>query len=181
MAHFYREIYKIITNLLRAKFAAILILIIILSSNIIISQEKPKKHISVPTSNPSKYLEKSSAYSGSKSGDGTIIDNKQKKGSAFDSLKAKPDSVKKENRIVSIEEDGEVLVVKLELEDYEHEIKISIYNMLGKKVVDVYKGMPVKELLYPYEFSYANLPNGVFICMLNVKDHTKTKKFIVSR
>ncbi|MBM2813505.1 MAG: hypothetical protein HW421_267 [Ignavibacteria bacterium] len=109
--------------------------------------------------------------------DGTILDNKRY--SVADTSRNSADSLKRENKIVSVVDNGEFFNVRIELANYENDIKINIFNMLGKNVMEVFKGIPTKEI--DYTFSISNLPNGIYFLKLQGRNFTRTRKFIVSR
>jgi len=107
--------------------------------------------------------------------------NKDKKLKSSDT---KGDStIKRINKITSILErrDGEGYYLLLELEDYEQRIQIAAYNLLGKKVLDIYNGIPINDPDYRYDIMTNNLPNGVYICFVFGKNFRLQEKFVVSR
>jgi len=112
---------------------------------------------------------------------GTKLVNKDKKLKSNDT---KGDTTtKKTNRITAIQErrDGEGYYLLLELEDYDQRIQISAYNLLGKKVLDIYNGTAINDPEYRYDIMTNNLPNGVYICFVFGKNFRLQEKFIVSR
>ncbi|NLO18868.1 MAG: hypothetical protein GX121_03155 [Ignavibacteria bacterium] len=112
---------------------------------------------------------------------GTKLANKDKKLKANET---KADTnVKKSNKISAILErrDGEGYYLQLELEDYEQRIQIAAYNLLGKKVLDIYSGTPINDPEYRYDIRTNNLPNGVYICFVFGKNFRLQEKFVVSR
>jgi lipopolysaccharide export LptBFGC system permease protein LptF len=84
------------------------------------------------------------------------------------------------NRIVHVRHQGEIYYVKIGLANYDVNIELSVYNLLGKKVKDIHRGAAMPEGT-DYEFNAYNLPNGVYICILNGPNFRDTEKFIVSR
>jgi len=92
-------------------------------------------------------------------------------------------TIKRVNKITSILErrDGEGYYLLLELEDYEQRIQIAAYNLLGKKVLDIYNGVPINDPDYRYDIMTNNLPNGVYICFVFGKNFRLQEKFVVSR
>lgn len=92
-------------------------------------------------------------------------------------------TIKRVNKITSILErrDGEGYYLLLELEDYEQRIQIAAYNLLGKKVLDIYNGIPINDPDYRYDIMTNNLPNGVYICFVFGKNFRLQEKFVVSR
>lgn len=115
--------------------------------------------------------------------DGTKIAKKQVKSQEIDSnAVVLADSTERKDRIISLNQVGDVHILKIELSDYNSEISIVVYNLIGKKVMDVYKGMPKSTSPdYPYEIQSWRLPNGIYLCTLQGKNFRKTEKFVVAR
>jgi hypothetical protein len=88
-----------------------------------------------------------------------------------------------QNRIKELRErqDGNGFQLYLELADYDSSIKIVVLNMLGKKVIDVYEGLPNTAKDYYYDIPTSELSNGVFVCIVQGKDFRLAEKFIISR
>lgn len=84
------------------------------------------------------------------------------------------------NQIKRVWSRGDQFYIKLLLSDYQSEISLIAYNMLGKEVLKIHNGTP-KPKENDYEFSSAGLPNGVYICVLQGKNFKSVDKFIVSR
>lgn len=94
-------------------------------------------------------------------------------------LKIEEDN-QKSNRIDKLWMSSEdVFKVKLELQDKDTEIKLSIFNILGKEVFEIYNGKPLNS--NEYEFLSSNLPNGIYLCILTGRNFRDAAKFIVSR
>ena len=70
--------------------------------------------------------------------------------------------------------------LELKEDDYDNRITIAIFNLLGKKVMEVYEGYPTKNSNI-YEIQAASLPNGVYLCVAYGKEFRLDAKFIVSR
>ena len=84
------------------------------------------------------------------------------------------------NSIQKVWSKNEQFYVRLSLMDYQSDITLTAYNMLGKEVLKIHQGTPKpKDTLY--EFSSSELPNGVYICVLQGKSFRDAEKFIVSR
>lgn len=115
--------------------------------------------------------------------DGTKIAKKQVKSQEIDSNAiVLADSTERKDRIISLNQVGDVHILKIELSDYNSEISIVVYNLIGKKVMDVYKGMPKSTSPdYPYEIQSWRLPNGIYLCTLQGRNFRKTEKFVVAR
>lgn len=87
-----------------------------------------------------------------------------------------------QDRIVSLRPCNNEHCLYLELKDYSRPISISVFNLLGKKVLDVYEGIPkFKNADSPYEIESFQLPNGIYICVVQGENFKLNGKFYVSR
>ncbi|MGE5479726.1 MAG: T9SS type A sorting domain-containing protein [Chloroflexota bacterium] len=86
----------------------------------------------------------------------------------------------RENRIDVIDRDGDSYIIMIELTDWNSDIKLNIYNMLGKEVYQVHNGPP-KGRGYQYRIPSGAIQNGVYICVLQGKNFRDAEKFIISR
>lgn len=152
------------------------------------SQNSFNKYISVPHQDqPKTFLDV--IFNVAENTNGIKIALKQKGEVVVEKpLKAKveEDTSKKGNRIVSLRESdrGDRFFVYLDLLDYDSKIQISVYNMLGKKVMDVFDNYPYKDTNYPYEINTSspiNLPNGLYLCIVLGKNYRLREKFIISK
>lgn len=90
------------------------------------------------------------------------------------------DESPKENKIDKLWMNGEdKFIVKIDLIDKESEIRLSVFNILGKEVFEIHNGKP--NSFNEYEFLSSNLPNGIYLCILNGRNFRDAEKFIVSR
>ena len=97
--------------------------------------------------------------------------------------KSEQDTTRKDNRIVSLRDGGDKFLLYLEILDHESQIEINIYNMLGKNVLEVYKGSP-KPNGVPYDIVISgpnSLPNGPYLCVVVGRNFRLPQKFIVMR
>jgi len=62
----------------------------------------------------------------------------------------------------------------------QQEIAITVYNMLGKEVLEVFKGTSTTSTEETYSKTF-NLPNGIYICIMQGKNFKSSEKFIISR
>ena len=109
------------------------------------------------------------------------ISKKSKKQS--EKTKVENDTTKPKNRIESLRDGGDIFYLYLVLSDRDSPIKITVYNMLGKEVLDVYNGYP-KPNGVPYEINISgppSLPNGVYLCVVIGKNFRLREKFVVAR
>jgi len=90
------------------------------------------------------------------------------------------DSTGRDNRILFVRASGDVLTSRIELATEEPLIEIGIYNMLGKRVMDVYKGASGRGQ-QEFTQSLAELPDGVYICILQGDNFRKAEKFYFRR
>jgi hypothetical protein len=110
--------------------------------------------------------------------DGTIIAKKQRRDTVSLSIKAEADSAGNENRVISLREESGTHILKLELKE-KNSITISVYNLLGKKVLDVWNNQPKSD--NTYDLSSWKLANGAYICVVIGNDFRLTEKFVVLR
>jgi hypothetical protein len=90
------------------------------------------------------------------------------------------DSSGRDNRIVFSRTSGDVFTTRIELATDEPLIEIGIYNMLGKRVMDVFKGASARGQ-QDFSQSVAELPEGVYICILQGDNFRKAEKFYFRR
>jgi hypothetical protein len=109
-------------------------------------------------------------------------DKKINNGKKLERLYENDTTSTKGNRIVSIQETerGDKMAVYLEIENPEQKIKIIVYNLLGKKVLDIYEGKP-KDPSQPYEFSVAELPKGIFLLVVVGDNFRLREKLVVTK
>ncbi|MCX7908345.1 MAG: T9SS type A sorting domain-containing protein [Ignavibacteria bacterium] len=88
----------------------------------------------------------------------------------------------KGNKILSIRETekGDKMAVYLQIENMDKNINIVIYNLLGKKVLDVYDGKP-KDPSQPYEFSTNELPKGIFLLVVFGENFRLREKLVIAK
>lgn len=92
---------------------------------------------------------------------------------------AEVDTNSKDNKVEYLRESHDGHTLKLKLKDYNQIITISVFNLLGKEVLEVFHGQPKKNI--EYRIQSWKLPNGVYFCTIYGKDFRLTEKFIVSR
>lgn len=90
------------------------------------------------------------------------------------------DSSRRESRIISVRATADVFTVLVDLAADEPNLDLGIYNMLGKKMVDVYRG-PASKGEQEYKASISDLPEGVYICILQASNTRRAEKFYLSR
>lgn len=83
------------------------------------------------------------------------------------------------NTISNIWYNSNELNITIHIPDKNKYISIKLYNMLGKEVMKIYEGTHTREDdAYVVQF---NLPNGIYICVLQGDNFRDAKKIIVSR
>ncbi|MBC8485287.1 MAG: T9SS type A sorting domain-containing protein [Bacteroidetes bacterium] len=58
-------------------------------------------------------------------------------------------------------------------------VNISIYNLLGQKIADIYNAIAISNHEYSIEFDAGNLVSGIYICKLNSSEHIIFKKLLL--
>lgn len=116
------------------------------------------------------------------------IETKQKNGKKITTRKNDPKisndttNASKANKILSIRESerGDKFYIYIQVENPEQEIKIMVYNLLGKKVLDVYEGKP-KDQSQPYELNVSELPKGIFLLVVIGENFRLREKIVITR
>lgn len=113
------------------------------------------------------------------------IDKRQKNGKKGNTTKndvIENDTAIKSNRIISMRESekGDKIQIYIQVENKEQNIKITIYNLLGKKVMELYEGPP-KDSNQPYELTTSDLPKGIFLIVVSGDNFRLREKLIISR
>lgn len=90
------------------------------------------------------------------------------------------DTLRKENRFLFVRAAAEVLTVRIELARDEQQLEIGVYNMLGKKIMDVHRGATGRGI-HDYTMAIQDLPEGVYVCVMQGSDFRKAEKFYLSR
>ncbi len=91
------------------------------------------------------------------------------------------DSTSGDNEIISLVQKNGHHNLRARIKEKDMKIKIEVYNLLAKKVLDVYEGLPHKDSDNPYRIESAALPDGVYLCVLQGIKFRLIEKFIVSR
>lgn len=107
---------------------------------------------------------------------GTKIDNNSKK----ETVEAPNDTLRAENQISFIYNDGEQYFLKLRMIK-EVEVKIEIFNMLAKPVKTIYEGKASVDPDRLYEFNASTLPNGIYFAILQGNGFRHPYKFTIRR
>lgn len=94
------------------------------------------------------------------------------------------DTVRKVSRIIGISFDGQsdLLTVRLELVDSQAWMEISLYNMLGKRVKEIYRGPAQADDSYrDFNATLSDLPNGLYIVSVQGSSLRLAEKVFISR
>lgn len=84
-------------------------------------------------------------------------------------------------RIVAVWTDIQQIKVKLQITQFrDNTFRLSLYNLLGKEVKTIYEGLP-KDNDFEYTSSIADIPSGVYICILSSNNYKDAKKIVISR
>lgn len=171
---------NILKILYKQKLAVIIGLYIIIISSYAYTQNYYEELICIPTITNTGFFYNSFANSPPLA-NGTKFVDKDKKRSYPDSTRkyATDTTAKAENRIKSIRSQGDYYKLELEVIDLEQNIQISVFNLLAKKVLDVHNGKPYRDGLY--DINTRNLPNGLYICVVQGLNFRLTERFVVSR
>lgn len=108
--------------------------------------------------------------------------NSKKNNGRYFEIKPENDTTTKGNRIISIREadKGDKMAIYIQVENMDKNISIVIYNLLGKKVLDVYEGRP-KDPSQPYEFSTSELPKGIFLLVVIGENFRLREKLVITK
>lgn len=105
-------------------------------------------------------------------------------GTDFVTLSSKLSKVEQDtitsNRITKVWYTSTELNVEIYQVLKQQEINITVYNMLGKEVLEVFSGTSSSRVEEVYSITF-NLPNGIYICVLQGKSFRDSEKFIISR
>jgi len=84
------------------------------------------------------------------------------------------------SRIVSTRTCNDVVTVVVELAKDQQRLDLGVYNMLGKRINDVYVG-PAGKGTHEFTTSSSDLPEGVYICIMKGDDFRRAAKFYLNR
>ena len=90
------------------------------------------------------------------------------------------DTSANDNKIVSTVATADVFTAVISLSSTQAKLDVGIYNMLGKRMADVYTGSAGRG---SFEFStpISQLPEGVYICIVQGSNFRRAAKFYLSR
>lgn len=161
-------------------FKKLLLIIITLALFTPVIYADPPNPICVPTlEQPFSFLEALVQAKTNESNVGTKIVNTTHKKNGKES-KVEGDTAK-QNKIVNLWQDGDIYKIRLDIKDCSRKITINVFNMLGKKVLEVYEGYPYEDTNYEYDIKSYYLPNGIYLCVVQGANFRLPAKFIISR
>ncbi|MGC8747641.1 MAG: hypothetical protein ACP5RR_02005 [Candidatus Kapaibacteriota bacterium] len=123
-----------------------------------------------------------SFHTGIKFAQSNLIKNQKKNNGKYYESRVENDTATKGNKIISIRETdkGDKIAIYIQTENMEQRIKLMVYNLLGKKVLDIYDGKP-KDPSQPYEFSTEELPKGIFLLVVIGDNFRLREKLIITK
>lgn len=95
-------------------------------------------------------------------------------------IKVSSDTVKRDSRILFALVASDVFKTRIDVVSDQQQIDIGIYNMLGKRMADVYSG-PASKGEHDYTLPASDLPEGVYICILQGSNFRRAEKFYLNR
>jgi hypothetical protein len=151
--------------------------LLLLSTTLLIALNNSNSQtIDINSKNNTLITSKSALVQSNQNSDGIIIDSKELSKTA--TIAQDTSTIK--NEILRVyTSDNLNFKVKIRLKEYIVPIKISIYNMLGNLVEEVYSGTAIEGVDYPFVAS--NLPNGFYLCILQGPNFRDAEKFTISR
>jgi len=90
------------------------------------------------------------------------------------------DTGKRDNKIIFVRATADVFTVRVELVNDEPNLELGMYNMLGKKMADIYRG-PATRGEHEYTLPISEMPEGVYICIMQASNSRRAEKFYLSR
>jgi hypothetical protein len=86
------------------------------------------------------------------------------------------------NRIIGIREhSGGMYQLELDIADNQQNLTIGIYNLLGKRVIDVHQGSEFAGKSKMFDINVQGIPNGIYMCIVQGDNFRLAEKFYVSR
>ncbi|OGU57586.1 MAG: hypothetical protein A2X64_09045 [Ignavibacteria bacterium GWF2_33_9] len=97
-------------------------------------------------------------------------------------LKVESDTIVNGNKIEKVWNNGQdrFIIKLLIIGNKEQPIRLSLVNLIGKEVKEIYSGTPM-DSSWEYSFTYAEIPSGVYICVLSSANYRDAKKIVISK
>lgn len=90
------------------------------------------------------------------------------------------DSLRTDSRILSVHATSDVVTAKVDIGVEQQQLDVAIYNMLGKRMSEIYRGAASRGE-HEYVSSISDLPEGVYICIMQGSNFRRAEKFYLSR
>ncbi len=84
------------------------------------------------------------------------------------------------NRIVNTYGEGDRYTINLDLIDNQDNMRISLFNLLGKKVLDIYTG-DASSGRFTHTFNVSSVPKGMYLCVVRGDNFQLAEKFVITR
>lgn len=75
---------------------------------------------------------------------------------------------------------NDVYTITIDLAENNDNLRISLFNLLGKKVLDIYSGEAAAGSL-KREFTVSSVPKGMYLCVVRGDRFQLTEKLVLSR
>ncbi len=95
-------------------------------------------------------------------------------------IKVTSDTVRRDSRFIFAMVSSDVFKARVDIGSDQQNIDIGIYNMLGKRMADVYNG-PASRGEHDYTSAVSDLPEGVYICIMQGGNFRRAEKFYLNR
>lgn len=178
---------------LATRVSAILVAGIVFMNVSILADKAPKRLPKTPVTSPSKeipreVLQYTSPLYGAIEAAKKAVSNQGQANSTTKNLPPNgrkltlrdSDSSKPESKIVFVRFTGDQFSVRVDLAEDQPMVEIAIFNMLGKRVADVYRG-PMRSGESDHVIQTGNLPEGLYVCVFQSNVFRRAEKFYLSR
>lgn len=111
---------------------------------------------------------------------GKLASSKQAKQTAQAVVANTRDTAASDNKIVSTVATADVFTTVVSVASAQAKLDVGIYNMLGKRMADVYTGSAARGM-HEFTTPISQLPDGVYICIMQGSNFRRASKFYLSR
>jgi len=111
---------------------------------------------------------------------GKLASSKQAKQTAQAVVANTRDTAASDNKIVSTVATADVFTTVVSVASSQAKLDVGIYNMLGKRMADVYTGSAARGM-HEFTTPISQLPDGVYICIMQGSNFRRASKFYLSR
>ena len=110
-----------------------------------------------------------------------VVANQTKNDSATSYRKTLADT-SKPNKIIGIRESsGGLYLLEMDVAENQQNLQIGIYNLLGKKVLDVHQGTEYSGKSKLFDMNVQGIPNGIYMCIAQGDNFRLAEIFYISR